>query len=83
MAAHRADANAQAIDGDEFIAGEAENFVRFGLAFPFFLYAEIYVTETLWPDFRRRHLLEAVLAYQKRERRYGGIRSAAAVIGAE
>jgi len=36
-------------------------------------YAEIYVTETLWPDFRRRHLLEAVLAYQKRERRYGGI----------
>jgi undecaprenyl diphosphate synthase len=40
-------------------------------------YAEIYVTETLWPDFRRRHLLEAVLAYQKRERRYGGITSAA------
>ena len=37
-------------------------------------YAEIYVTETLWPDFRRRHLLEAVLAYQKRERRYGGIK---------
>jgi undecaprenyl diphosphate synthase len=36
-------------------------------------YAEIYVTETLWPDFRRRHLLEAVFAYQKRERRYGGI----------
>jgi undecaprenyl diphosphate synthase len=37
-------------------------------------YAEIYVTETLWPDFRRRHLLEAVLAYQKRDRRYGGIK---------
>lgn len=36
-------------------------------------YAEIYVTETLWPDFRCRHLLEAILAYQKRERRYGGI----------
>ena len=36
-------------------------------------YSEIYVTDTLWPDFRRRHLLEAVLAYQKRERRYGGI----------
>jgi undecaprenyl diphosphate synthase len=36
-------------------------------------YAEIYVTETLWPDFRRQHLLEAILAYQKRERRYGGI----------
>jgi undecaprenyl diphosphate synthase len=46
-------------------------------------YAEIYVTETLWPDFRRRHLLEAVLAYQKRERRYGGITPAPAVIGAE
>src|SRR5471032_2650625 len=37
-------------------------------------YSEIYVTETLWPDFRRRHLLEAVLAYQKRDRRYGGIK---------
>jgi undecaprenyl diphosphate synthase len=36
-------------------------------------YAEIYVTETLWPDFRKLHLLEAVLAYQKRHRRYGGI----------
>src|SRR3990170_3366218 len=36
-------------------------------------YAEIWVTDTLWPDFRRRHLLEAVLAYQKRDRRYGGI----------
>jgi len=36
-------------------------------------YAEIYVTETLWPDFRRRDLLEAILAYQKRDRRYGGI----------
>ena len=46
-------------------------------------YAEIYVTETLWPDFRRRHLLEAVLAYQKRERRYGGIAPAPAVIGAK
>ena len=45
-------------------------------------YSEIYVTDTLWPDFRRRHLIEAVLAYQKRERRYGGI-SARAVIGAQ
>jgi undecaprenyl diphosphate synthase len=36
-------------------------------------YAEIYVTETYWPDFRRRHLLEAIVAYQKRDRRYGGI----------
>ena len=36
-------------------------------------YAEIYVTETFWPDFRRRDLLEAIVAYQKRDRRYGGI----------
>jgi undecaprenyl diphosphate synthase len=40
-------------------------------------YSEIWVTDTLWPDFRRRHLLEAVLAYQKRDRRYGGLKSAA------
>ncbi|PYR55250.1 MAG: isoprenyl transferase [Acidobacteria bacterium] len=40
-------------------------------------YAEIWVTETLWPDFRKRHLLEAILAYQKRERRYGGIKQPA------
>jgi undecaprenyl diphosphate synthase len=38
-------------------------------------YAEIWVTETLWPDFRRRHLLEAILAYQKRDRRYGGLQT--------
>ena len=37
-------------------------------------YAEIYVTETLWPDFNRARLLEAFVEYQKRERRYGGIR---------
>jgi undecaprenyl diphosphate synthase len=36
-------------------------------------YAEIWVTDTLWPDFRQRHLLEAIVAYQKRDRRYGGI----------
>jgi undecaprenyl diphosphate synthase len=36
-------------------------------------YAEIWVTDTLWPDFRKLHLLEAILAYQKRDRRYGGI----------
>jgi undecaprenyl diphosphate synthase len=36
-------------------------------------YAEIWVTEVLWPDFRRRHLLQAIADYQKRERRYGGI----------
>ena len=36
-------------------------------------YAEIWVTDTLWPDFRMRHLLAAILDYQKRDRRYGGI----------
>jgi undecaprenyl diphosphate synthase len=42
-------------------------------------YAEIWVTETLWPDFRARHLLEAIIAYQKRDRRYGGIKSPVAI----
>ena len=41
-------------------------------------YAEIWVTDTLWPDFRQRHLLEAIVAYQKRDRRYGGIKQSAA-----
>ena len=36
-------------------------------------YAEIYVTETLWPDFSRERLLEALVEFQKRERRYGGL----------
>ena len=37
-------------------------------------YAEIYVTETLWPDFNRARLFEALVEFQKRERRYGAIR---------
>ena len=37
-------------------------------------YAEIFVTETLWPDFNRARLLEALVEFQKRERRYGGLR---------
>ena len=41
-------------------------------------YSEIWVTDTLWPDFRCRHLLEAIVAYQKRDRRYGGIKPAPA-----
>jgi len=44
-------------------------------------YSEIWVTETLWPDFRSRHLLEGVLAYQKRDRRYGGIKPQPAAVG--
>jgi undecaprenyl diphosphate synthase len=38
-------------------------------------YAEIWVTETFWPDFRARHLLEAVADYQRRDRRYGAVSS--------
>ena len=37
-------------------------------------YAEIYVTETFWPDFRRVHLLQAILDYQQRSRRFGGLK---------
>jgi len=39
-------------------------------------YAELYVTETLWPDFTRTDLLRAILEYQKRDRRYGGLSAA-------
>jgi len=38
-------------------------------------YSEIFVSEVLWPDFRGQCFLKAVLEYQKRERRYGGIQS--------
>jgi undecaprenyl diphosphate synthase len=41
-------------------------------------YAEIYVTETLWPDFNRARFFEALIDFQKRERRYGGLSAAAA-----
>jgi undecaprenyl diphosphate synthase len=36
-------------------------------------YAEIWVTDTCWPDFTPRHLYQAILDFQKRERRYGGL----------
>ncbi|WP_299758993.1 isoprenyl transferase [uncultured Pontibacter sp.] len=42
------------------------NFLLWQLA-----YTELYITELLWPDFRREHLYEAILAYQSRERRFG------------
>ena len=45
-------------------------------------YAEIWVTDVLWPDFRRQHLLEAIVEFQKRDRRYGGIVPAGRVRGA-
>src|SRR5215469_4831572 len=40
-------------------------------------YAELYVTDTLWPDFGRTDLLEAILAFQKRDRRFGGLNASA------
>ena len=40
-------------------------------------YAEIWVTETLWPDFRRRDFFEGILAYQQRDRRFGSVAPAA------
>ena len=43
------------------------NFLLYQIA-----YAELYVTKTHWPDFKRKHLYQAVLEYQKRERRFGG-----------
>ncbi|GAB3000541.1 isoprenyl transferase [Cyclobacterium sediminis] len=42
------------------------NFMLWQLA-----YTELYFTEVLWPDFRKKHLHEAILAFQKRERRFG------------
>lgn len=36
-------------------------------------YTELVVTETLWPDFRREHLYEAICAYQSRDRRFGKV----------
>ena len=44
------------------------NFLLWQLA-----YAEIYVTPVLWPDFRREHLFEAILEYQRRDRRFGKV----------
>ena len=44
------------------------NFMLWQLA-----YTEFWVTDTLWPDFRRRHLLQAIAGYQRRERRFGRV----------
>jgi undecaprenyl diphosphate synthase len=44
------------------------NFLLWQLA-----YAEIYVTPVLWPDFTRRHLFEAILDFQRRDRRFGRV----------
>jgi undecaprenyl diphosphate synthase len=45
------------------------NFMLWQLA-----YTELWITDTLWPDFRRRHLFQAVAEYQRRDRRFGGSR---------
>jgi undecaprenyl diphosphate synthase len=42
-------------------------------------YAELYVTDTLWPDFSRTDLLKAIVEYQRRDRRYGGLSTAPAL----
>ena len=47
------------------------NFLLYQIA-----YAEIWVTEQLWPDFRRADLLQAIADFQRRERRYGSVSSA-------
>ena len=49
------------------------NFLLWQLA-----YSEIYVTSTLFPDFRRKEIFEAVIEYQKRDRRFGAVQSALA-----
>jgi len=58
-------------DPDLFIRTSGEhrisNFLLWQLA-----YSEIYFTEVLWPDFRAIHLLEAMVDFQKRQRRFGG-----------
>jgi len=44
------------------------NFLLWQLA-----YTELWFTRTLWPDFKKEHFLKAILDYQERERRFGGI----------
>ncbi|MBD3163537.1 MAG: isoprenyl transferase [Candidatus Eisenbacteria bacterium] len=52
------------------------NFLLWQLA-----YSEIYVTDVLWPDFRRKHLEEAIVAYQGRDRRFGRVDPARVIAG--
>jgi undecaprenyl diphosphate synthase len=73
---------AQSPDPDLLIRTSGEmrvsNFLLWQIA-----YAEIYVTETLWPDFTRADLLRAILDYQKRDRRFGGVKGEQASAGAQ
>jgi undecaprenyl diphosphate synthase len=52
-------------------SGEARisNFLLWEIA-----YSELLFTEVLWPDFRREHLFESIREFQRRDRRYGGVR---------
>jgi len=54
-------------------SGEARisNFLLWQIA-----YSEIHITETLWPDFSEGDFLSALIEYQKRDRRFGGVREA-------
>ena len=65
-------AMAYAPEPDLFIRTGGEerisNFLLWQLA-----YAELYVTPVLWPDFTRRHLFEAILEFQRRDRRFGRV----------
>jgi len=54
------------------------NFLLWQLA-----YAEIWITPVLWPDFRGEHLLEAVVDFQARERRFGGLGKSVAPLASE
>lgn len=38
-------------------------------------YSELWITKVLWPDFRKKHLMEAIESYNRRERRFGGLSS--------
>ena len=61
------------VDPDLLIRTSGElrisNFLLWQLA-----YSEIYVTDVLWPDFRLLHLLEALVDYQGRDRRFGKVK---------
>lgn len=71
---HRHLYTAQMPDPDLLIRTSGEmrvsNFLLWQIA-----YTEIFVTERLWPDFRGIHMLEAIENYQRRERRYGGLKN--------
>ena len=72
---HRPTATAGQPDPDLVIRTSGEmrlsNFLLWQVA-----YAELYVTDTYWPDFRRPHLLRALEAYRARNRRFGEADSA-------